>query len=96
MGDLIATCSSKLSRNHQVGLQLARGRTLDQIAADMKMVAEGVKTSRAVVDLGAKVDVEVPIAEMVTHVLYDGVTPSDAVLQLMLRAAKREMHGIQS
>jgi glycerol-3-phosphate dehydrogenase (NAD(P)+) len=94
MGDLIATCSSKLSPNHQVGLQLAKGRSLDEIVADMRMVAEGVKTSRAVVDLGHRVGVEVPIAEMVTRVLYEGVTPSDAVFQLMLRSAKPELHGL--
>jgi glycerol-3-phosphate dehydrogenase (NAD(P)+) len=94
MGDLIATCSSKLSRNHQVGLQLAKGRSLEEIVADMRMVAEGVKTSRAVVDLGRRVGVEVPIAEMVTRVLYEGVTPSDAVLRLMLRSAKPELHGL--
>lgn len=94
MGDLIATCSSTLSRNHHVGEELARGRKLDEIVAEMGMVAEGVKTSKAVVDLAAKVDVEVPIAEHVVRVLYEGVSPQEMVLSLMLRSAKPELHGM--
>lgn len=91
VGDLIATCMSSQSRNHRVGVELARGRSLDQIIEDMRMVAEGVKTTRAVLDLGAKVGVETPIAEQVGRVLYDGVHPREAVLALMTRQAKREV-----
>lgn len=90
MGDLIATCVSDKSRNHQVGFGLASGKSLDQIAAEMNMVAEGVKTTRAVVDLAAKFDIEMPIAAQVARVLYEGLGPREAMLGLMTREAKPE------
>jgi glycerol-3-phosphate dehydrogenase (NAD(P)+) len=94
MGDLVATCISKLSRNRGVGEELGRGRKLDDIVTEMNMVAEGVKTSRPVVALGAREGVDMPIAEHVVKVLYEGVSPGDMVLSLMLREAKKELHGI--
>jgi glycerol-3-phosphate dehydrogenase (NAD(P)+) len=94
MGDLVATCASPQSRNRRVGEELGRGRTLEQIVADMNMVAEGVKTSRAVVDLAAKVGVEMPIAEQVVGVLYEGRQASDVVPALMTRQAGAELHGL--
>jgi glycerol-3-phosphate dehydrogenase (NAD(P)+) len=94
MGDLIATCMSKLSRNRHVGEELGKGRKLDDIIADMHMVAEGVKTSRPVCALGEEHGVEVPIAEHVVKVLYEDVSVHDMVRSLMLREAKAEMHGI--
>lgn len=94
MGDLVATCMSKQSRNRHVGEQLGRGRTLDEIVAEMNMVAEGVKTSRAVVDLAARVGVEMPIAEQVVAVLYDGRTAREVIPALMQREAKAELQGI--
>jgi glycerol-3-phosphate dehydrogenase (NAD(P)+) len=90
MGDLIATCSSKLSRNHRVGAALARGRSLQDVINDMKMVAEGVKTTKAVLLLAEKVAVEMPIAQQVGRVLYEGAHPREAVLSLMTREAKAE------
>jgi glycerol-3-phosphate dehydrogenase (NAD(P)+) len=90
MGDLIATCSSTSSRNHRVGEGLARGKGLDEIVAEMKMVAEGIKTTRSVLDLAVRAEVEMPIAEHVGQVLYDGVHPRDAVLSLMTREARSE------
>jgi glycerol-3-phosphate dehydrogenase (NAD(P)+) len=96
MGDLVATCISKLSRNRHVGEELGKGRSLDDIISEMNMVAEGVKTSRAVVALAERAGVEVPISEHVVKVLYEGVSPSDMVLSLMLRSAKAELHGIES
>ena len=95
MGDLIATCSSRQSRNRHVGEQLAKGRTLDEIIADMRMVAEGVKTSRAVVDLAARVGVEMPIAEQVVAALYEDKPAADTIASLMQREAKPELHGIE-
>src|SRR4051794_444265 len=95
MGDLIATCSSTQSRNRHVGEQLAKGRTLDEIITEMRMVAEGVKTSRAVVDLAARVGVEMPIAEQVVAALYDGKPAGDTIASLMQREAKPELHGIE-
>ncbi|MDH3189078.1 MAG: NAD(P)-dependent glycerol-3-phosphate dehydrogenase [Acidimicrobiia bacterium] len=90
MGDLIATCVSHRSRNHQVGFGLATGKSLDEISAEMDMVAEGVKTTRAVLDLAQTADVEMPIASQVGQVLYEGVDPRQAMLTLMTREAKPE------
>lgn len=91
VGDLIATCMSSQSRNHRVGVELAKGRSLDQIIEEMNMVAEGVKTTRAVLDLADRVGIETPIAEQVGRVLYDGAHPREAVMSLMTRQAKREL-----
>jgi len=90
MGDLIATCVSDKSRNHRVGVELGHGRSLDEIVAETQMVAEGVKTTRAVLELADRYDVEMPIATEVAHVLYDGERPKAAVLNLMTREAKPE------
>lgn len=89
-GDLIATCCSSLSRNHRVGVALAQGRSLEDVVADMRMVAEGVKTTRSVLDMAAASGVEMPIAEHVGKVLYEGVHPREAVLSLMTREARAE------
>lgn len=94
MGDLVATCISRLSRNRHVGEELGRGRKLEDIVAEMNMVAEGVKTSRAVLALARREGVDVPLCEHVVKVLYEGVAPADMVLSLMLRSAKPELHGI--
>ena len=94
MGDLVATCISRQSRNRHVGEELGRGRTIDEIIADMNMVAEGVKTSRAVVDLAARHGIEMPIAEQVVAVLYEGKKAKDVIPALMGRESKPELHGI--
>lgn len=91
MGDLIATCISPRSRNHQVGFHLAKGRTLEEIISEMRMVAEGVKTTTSVLGLAARAGVEMPIAEHVSTVLNEGVHPRDAVMSLMTRQAKSEI-----
>lgn len=78
MGDLIATCTSKQSRNRYVGEQLGRGRTIDEVIAEMSQVAEGVKTSRVVMDLGAIHGVELPISREVYGVIYEGRTATEA------------------
>lgn len=90
MGDLIATCSSTASRNHRVGVGLAEGKDLDDIIEEMKMVAEGVKTTKAVLGLAESAGVEMPIASHVGRVLYESMDPRDAVLSLMTREAKDE------
>jgi glycerol-3-phosphate dehydrogenase (NAD(P)+) len=90
MGDLIATCVSTKSRNHRVGSGLAQGKTLEEIQDEMQMVAEGVKTTRAVLDLAKGKGVEVPIATHVGRVLYEGLSPQKAMLSLMTREAKQE------
>ena len=91
MGDLVATCTSDKSRNRTVGVALGQGRQLDDIVAEMKMVAEGVKSTEAVLELAARHGVEMPIAEQVGAVLYEGRTPAEIVPALMLRQAKPEL-----
>lgn len=94
MGDLVATCCSRHSRNRSVGEELARGRSLADITSGTRMVAEGVRTSDAVVALAARVGVEMPIADQVVAVLH-GVTPAaEVVAALMGRVAKPELHGL--
>lgn len=85
MGDLIATCTSKQSRNRHVGEQLGQGRKIDEIIADMNQVAEGVKTSRVVMELGAKHGVDLPISREVYGVIYEGRTARDAYRGLTRR-----------
>jgi glycerol-3-phosphate dehydrogenase (NAD(P)+) len=95
MGDLIATCASPLSRNRHVGEQLGKGRTIEEIIAEMKMVAEGVKTSRVVVQLAERVGVSMPIAERVVKVVHEGMSPEEALLSLMTREAEPEFLGLE-
>ena len=94
MGDLVATCMSSQSRNRYVGEQLGRGRAIDEVIAEMNMVAEGVKTSRAVCALAASVGVEMPIAEQVAAVIHDAKSAAEIIPALMKREAKSELHGI--
>lgn len=95
IGDLVVTCTSEQSRNRTVGFQLGQGRKLDEIVAEMNMVAEGVKSTEAVLALAARHGVEMPIAEQVGAVLYEGRAPADMVSELMGREAKPELHGIE-
>ncbi len=94
MGDLVATCISRQSRNRHVGEELGRGRTIEEITTEMNMVAEGVKTSRAVVDLARTHGIEMPIAEQVVAVLYEGKRAADVISALMQRESRAELHGI--
>ncbi len=90
MGDLVLTCSGRESRNHHVGEQIGMGRSLDDVLGEMVTVAEGVRTTRATVQLAEKWNVEMPIVEHVHAVLFEGRTPRDAVQSLMLRDPKPE------
>ncbi len=85
MGDLLATCSSPQSRNRHVGEQLGRGHTIEQIIAEMNMVAEGVKTSKVVMALAEEYGVEMPIASEVFSVCHEGSTAEDAYRGLIRR-----------
>lgn len=78
LGDLIATCSSTLSRNHYVGYELAKGRSLDEISASMVQVAEGVTTVVAVCQLAGKLNLELPITSLIYRVLFDGLLLTEA------------------
>lgn len=95
MGDLVATCFSEQSRNRRVGVELGRGKPLDVVVDEMQMVAEGVKSTEAILALAARHGLEMPIAEMVGSVLYEGAVPADLVQGLMTREAKAELHGIE-
>ncbi len=90
LGDLILTCTGDLSRNRRVGLELGRGRPLAAILQEMKMVAEGVRTTRAVRDLARRLGVEMPITEKMFEILYAGKNPRGTVEELMGRAARSE------
>ena len=90
MGDLVLTCTGNLSRNRTVGYRLGKGESLEEILADMKAVAEGVKTTEAVYALAARHAVEMPIAEQVYAIVHEGRAPSDALRALMLRDPKPE------
>lgn len=90
LGDLVLTCTGDLSRNRQVGRLLAQGKSLMDILSNMKMVAEGVKTTQALHQLAAKRGVELPITAQVHAVLYEGKDPAQAVRDLMGRSLKDE------
>jgi glycerol-3-phosphate dehydrogenase (NAD(P)+) len=90
MGDLVLTCTGDLSRNRTVGMELGRGRTLEEILAGMTMVAEGVKTTLSAFHLAEKLRVEVPITDQMYRILYTNKDPRRAVTDLMLRDLKPE------
>jgi len=90
LGDLVLTCTGELSRNRHVGVMIGKGQRLEDIMAGMRMVAEGVKTTRAAYDMAHRFDVEMPITEEVYRVLYEGKPPGDAVWGLMTRGLKGE------
>lgn len=94
VGDLIATCSSPRSRNRQVGERLARGESLEEIVGSMRMVAEGIKTSKAVHELSLKLGVELPITEQVVEVIYNRKPLVDAVRSLVSRELTTEWWGM--
>ena len=90
LGDVVATCSSRLSRNRYVGEQLARGRSWPEIRDSMDNVAEGVNATQAALVLAKELSVEMPIAEMASRVLFDGLSPQEAMTELMGRPARSE------
>ena len=90
IGDVVATCSSRLSRNRYVGEQLTRGQSWANIRASMDNVAEGVNATQAALVLAKELDVEMPIAEMASRVLFDGLSPHQAMAELMSRPARSE------
>jgi glycerol-3-phosphate dehydrogenase (NAD(P)+) len=90
MGDLIATCMSTESRNHRVGLGLGQGKSIDEIVREMNMVAEGVKSTRGILALADRHDIEMPIAEQVGRVLYENASVPESMASLMGRSAKPE------
>jgi glycerol-3-phosphate dehydrogenase (NAD(P)+) len=91
LGDLVLTCSSDLSRNRTVGRGLAAGKTADEIQQEIGQVAEGVRNAKSARELAKRLGVEMPITETVYRVLYEGVSPRDAVTALMMRETKPEI-----
>lgn len=96
VGDLIATSLSRHSRNRHVGERIGKGESLESILGSMVMVAEGVRTTRAAVDMGKKLGVELPIITGVHAVLFAGKAPGDAINQLMNRPPQEEMSWMES
>jgi len=90
LGDLILTCAGDLSRNRSVGLQIAAGKTLPEITASNRSVAEGVRNTRSLCALAQRFGVEMPIVKQMYSVLYTGKQPADAVRELMQRSLKPE------
>ena len=90
-GDLVLTCTGDLSRNHTVGQKIGQGMKLKHVLAEMRMVAEGVKTARSVYSLSRRLGVEMPISHAVYHILHEDLAPKDALHQLMTRDLKSEL-----
>ena len=90
LGDLVATCTSRLSRNHTVGRQLAQGLSWPEIRRTLDNVAEGVNTTNAALAMAKELGVEMPIAQTTYQVLFEGLSPQDAVAQLMERPPRSE------
>jgi glycerol-3-phosphate dehydrogenase (NAD(P)+) len=90
LGDLVLTCTGSLSRNRHVGVELGKGRSLAEILRDMKMVAEGVGTAPALLELSREAGIELPITEQVDAILHQGRSPREAIRSIMERPLKRE------
>lgn len=91
VGDLILTCTGDLSRNHTVGKKIGEGRSLADILSETRTVAEGVKTAESVYNLSRELEIEMPISDAVYHILHQGLSPGEAVHQLMTRDLRQEI-----
>ena len=91
VGDLVLTCTGDLSRNRTVGYQLGQGKKLAEILGEMKMVAEGIKTTRSVYNLAQQRGIEMPICDQIYRILYEDQPPEKAVVELMQRELKHEL-----
>ena len=90
LGDLVLTAYGNASRNRRVGLELGRGKKIEEITASMRAIAEGVKTTKSTVQLAQRLGIEMPIAEKMYEVLYEGLRPQEAITDLMERKLKEE------
>lgn len=90
LGDLVLTCTGSLSRNRQVGIELGKGRKLDEILSGMRMVAEGVGTATPLLALAREAAIDLPITEQVEAILHQGKSPKEAIREIMDRPLKRE------
>lgn len=94
VGDLIVTCTSMHSRNRRAGIAIGQGKSVDEAIAEVKMVVEGVRTTRAARRLSQNLGVEIPITEVIHHVLFEGLDPAVAVNRLMTRGKTHEMEEV--
>ena len=94
VGDLMATCASPQSRNHSVGIELGKGRKIDEIVASMNMVAEGVKSCRPIYELGQEAGVYMPISEAVVGLCHHGRPVEEIVQDLLARDVRSEFEGV--
>jgi glycerol-3-phosphate dehydrogenase (NAD(P)+) len=90
LGDLLATCNSALSRNYQVGYGLAQGHTLEQVLDGLTGTAEGVNTTKVLMQIAHQNQVELPITMMVDRLLQEQITPKEALIALMMRDSRSE------
>lgn len=95
LGDMLCTCASSHSRNHYVGVELAKGRTLEDIRSSMTQIAEGVITVKAARELGQQFGVEMPFTEKLYQVLYENASMKEVVREMMSRELKHEMQGLR-
>lgn len=95
IGDLVLTCTGKLSRNRFVGCELGKGKELEKVVSGMKMIAEGISTTLSVHQLSRREDVEMPICEQVYRIIYERKNPRDAFQELMSRELKNESKTIK-
>ncbi len=93
LGDLIATCASNLSRNHYVGVELTKGRSLDEIRSSMTGVSEGVTTTSAVWDQAKKLNLEMPITEKIYRILYEDAAVCDVIPEILGTSCRHELAG---
>ena len=94
VGDLMATCASAQSRNHSVGIELGRGRKIDEIIGSMRMVAEGVKSCKPILELGREAGVRMPITENVVRICHEGAPVGNVVKDLLNREERSEFEGV--
>jgi glycerol-3-phosphate dehydrogenase (NAD(P)+) len=94
VGDLIATCMSPQSRNHTVGIELGKGRKIDEIIGSMNMVAEGVKSCKPIYELGQEAEVYMPITENVVKLCHEGRSVEEVVDDLLSREVRAEFEGV--
>jgi len=94
LGDLIVTCVSPLSRNHALGIGIGEGKSVTEMEAELKMVAEGVNTTREALRLGRRLEVDLPIAEAVAAVLFEDADLMQTALSLMARTGRSELEGL--
>ena len=95
VGDLIATCASPQSRNHSVGIELGKGRRIDEIIGSMNMVAEGVKSCKPIFELGQRAGVYMPITENIVKICHEGLTVDEVVQDLLAREVLAEFAGVE-